>query len=300
MKALVLLTTGKLRERPDLTRALDILDEAGIATDLRASKDFADVLAQAESWARDCDLIIAAGGDGTVRGVADLAAKVGLPLGLLPLGTANDFARTLGVPNDLAAAARIIAEGRSARIDMGVVNGESFLNVASIGLSEEVTLHLTTERKRRWGALSYAIALSDVIKARRRFAVEITCDGVSKSLRAIQVGVANGRFHGGGFEVSPTARIDDGMLCAYAIAPQPLGKLLLMAASTKIGAHNLWDGVQWFQGKRIEVRTKRPRRVNVDGELLTRTPAVVELRRGAIEVFVPQSFRQSISGANAA
>lgn len=289
-KALVLLPISKLRERPDFSRALEVLEAAEISVDLRASKDVSRLFEQARDWIGDCDLLVAAGGDGTVRSLAALAESAGLPLGLLPLGTANDFARTLGVPNQLREAARIIAEGRTARVDISSINGHAYLNVASIGISEAVTLNLSAERKRRWGALSYILAFRDAVKAYRSFSVEITCDGKSEKLRAIQVGVANGRFHGGGFEVLPEARIDDGVLRAYVIEPQPLGKLLVMAASTKFKAHSLWDGVRWFEGRHIELKTKRSKRVSVDGELLTTTPATVELRPAALEVFVPKGF----------
>lgn len=289
-RALVLLATGKLRERPDLTKALAVFSDAGIDAELRASEDVPGLVAEAERAIEGIDLLVAAGGDGTLRTVAPLAESSGLPLGLLPLGTANDFARTVGLPANLERAALVIVAGRTARIDVGVVNEHRFLNVASIGLSESVARHLSGARKRRWGVLSYALAFRDAVKASRTFSVEIECDGRTEQLRAIQVGVANGRFHGGGMEVSPEARIDDGRLRAYAIEPQPVGKLMLMAASIKIRAHGLWEGVRWFEGQHIELRTKRPKRVNADGELLTKTPATIEIRPKAIAVFVTPQF----------
>lgn len=292
-RALVLLAAGKLRERPDLSKAMTVFSDAGIDAELRASDDFARLVAEAEQAIEDVDLLVAAGGDGTVRTVARLAERSGLPLGLLPLGTANDFARTIGLPANLERAAGIIVDGRTARVDVGVVNDHLFLNVASIGLSESVARHLTGERKRRWGVLSYALAFRDAVRASRTFSVEITCDGRSETLKVIQVGVANGRFHGGGMEVSPDARIDDGRLRAYAIESQPVGKLMVMAASIKVRAHGLWDGIRWFEGRHIELRTTRPKRVNADGELVTKTPATIEIRPKAITVFVAPQFEAS-------
>ena len=86
-----------------------------------------------------------------------LTVFFGLPLGVLPMGPANDLARTLGVPTDLDAAARVIAEGHTRRIDLGLVNREPFFNVASIGLSAELAQELTREIKRRFGGLGYGL-----------------------------------------------------------------------------------------------------------------------------------------------
>lgn len=293
VRALVLVSSGKLSERPDLSLALEIFEAAGWDVDLRASRDLGKVMDEIAERGEVFDLLIAAGGDGTVRQVAGLAAKLEVPLGVIPLGTANDFARTLGLGFDVAAAARTILPRRTAAVDLSTINGNCFLNVASIGLSEAVAENLTKERKRRWGGLSYALALFDVLKARRQFSVEIDCDGTANSLRSIQVGVANGRYHGGGVEVSPSARIDDGALRVYAIEPQPLGKLLVMALSTKLGAHDLWEGVRWFEGKRIALKTKRAKRVSVDGDLITTTPLLAEVQHGALTVIVGHEFRSA-------
>jgi diacylglycerol kinase (ATP) len=101
--------------------------------------------------AGDCDLVIVGGGDGTLNGAAPGLLEVSLPLGVLPLGTANDFARTIGLPLNPIEAAKVIVEGHLQPIDLGEVNGHLFFNVASIGFSAELARELSGEAKRRWG-----------------------------------------------------------------------------------------------------------------------------------------------------
>ena len=107
-------------------------------------ESFADVISRR---ADHCDLVIVGGGDGTLNSAASGLAYTGLPLGVLPLGTANDFARTVGIPNDPVKAAEIIAAGNAKPVDLGEVNGHLFFNVASIGFSAELAAR--TERTRQ-------------------------------------------------------------------------------------------------------------------------------------------------------
>ncbi len=104
------------------------------------------------------DRVVIGGGDGTLNAAAPALIETGLPLGVIPLGTANDLARTLELPVDAAEAAAVVAAGRRRRIDMGEVNGRPFFNVASLGLGVDLTRALTRDAKRRWGVLGYAVA----------------------------------------------------------------------------------------------------------------------------------------------
>ncbi|MHC5828099.1 MAG: diacylglycerol kinase family protein, partial [Nostoc sp.] len=120
------------------------------------------------------ELVIIGGGDGTLNAAVDALVDTQLPLGILPLGTANDLARTLEIPNSLSEACKIIAYGNLHRIDLGWVNGKHFFNVASLGLSVKITERLTKEVKRRWGIFAYAATALQVIweasTVRRKYA----------------------------------------------------------------------------------------------------------------------------------
>ena len=155
--------------------------------------------------AKNYDCVIVGGGDGTLNAAAPALIETGLPLGILPLGTANDLARTLGIdPNPVAAAGLIVA-GNLRPIDLGEVNGHPFFNVASIGFSAELAQELTAEAKRKWGVVGYAIAALRLLMRTTPFTAFIDHDGTTETIRTVQVSAGNGRHYGGGMTVESTA-----------------------------------------------------------------------------------------------
>src|SRR5919202_110360 len=154
------------------------------------------------------DLIVLGGGDGSVSSVVDFLVKSGAVLGLLPLGTANDFARTLGIPTDIQSACETIAYGEVVDVDLGLAGEDYFVNVASVGLGVEVTKALSPRLKRRVGALAYPLAAIRAFFAHQPFSATLSFpDGDHPTAsfgRLLQVTVGNGRFYGGG--PSPPAR----------------------------------------------------------------------------------------------
>ena len=221
---------------------------------------------------RDCrevDLVILAGGDGTMNSAVDALVECKLPLGILPTGTANDLARTLEIPTDLAAAAAVIGDGRRHAIDLGWVNGKYFFNAASIGLSAEVTRHHTKERKRRFWVFAYVLSLRDAWRHTRPFRARLRCDGRSTRLRAIQITVGNGRHYGGGMTVSENAAIDDGWLDVYCLRPGSFWGLLALFPALRLGRLRHRESVHVMRGRTIEVHTRRTLPVNTDGDLTT-------------------------------
>lgn len=234
------------------------------------------------------DLIVIGGGDGSLNAAADALAEAGKPVGILPLGTANDLARTLALPTDLDAACRVIADGRTRRIDLGRVNGKPFFNAASIGLSVTVTRKLSKQAKGRFGVFAYAAAAARAVGAGRPFHAEIVCDGEFHRARTVQVTVGSGRHYGGGLTVAEDAAPDDARLDVYSLeVTHWLGLLPLLPA--------LWSGrwkgrrnVRMLHGRAVEVRTRRPRSVNADGEVVTQTPATFTVQPGAVTVLVPR------------
>ena len=232
--------------------------------------------------------MIIGGGDGTLNAALPGLLETGLPLGIIPLGTANDLARTLGIPTDLAAAARIIACGKVQRVDIGEVNGHLFFNVASIGFGVDLTRALTSNSKRRFGTIGYAIAALRAVSRLRPFRAEIMHGHTIHISRTIHVAVGNGRHYGGGMTVSEHARIDDGCLHIYSLEVDSLWRLLRLLPALRSGRHDAWKEIRTLEGEEIEVRTpRRPRSVNTDGEIVTRTPAHFRVRGHAISVFIP-------------
>lgn len=237
----------------------------------------------------DCDLVIVGGGDGTLNAAISGLLDTGLPLGVLPMGTANDFARTLGIPPDPTEAARIIVAGLHRPVDLGEVNGHYFLNVASIGFSAELAQALTEEAKRRWGVLGYGIVAARLLIRSRLFTARLEHDGTVEELRTFQVAIGNGKHYGGGMTVEETATADDGQLDFYSLEVDHWWRLLALLPSLRKGTHGQWDDVRAFRTTEVTIRTRHPRPVNTDGELTTTTPATFRIRPGAISVFRPEA-----------
>lgn len=287
-RALILSPEGLERDDVRARPALDALEEGGVELRPQAFKGVsAEILGRAFA---DADLAVAAGGDGTVRFAAGLVRDSGVPLGVLPLGTANDFARTLGLDGDPLRGAAAIVAGNTRPVDIGLINGEPFLNVASFGLSAAVNRGLEGGRKRLWGPLSYVRSGMAVLLRRREFGVTLRIDGEERHMKAIQVGVANGRFQGGGAVVHPEALLDDGILHVYVVEQRPTLQLLAMALSVKAKAHGWWESVHLFEAHTVDVFTALPLDVSVDGDLIATTPVTCEVAPGALRVFVPEDF----------
>jgi diacylglycerol kinase (ATP) len=233
------------------------------------------------------NLIVVCGGDGTVSSSSLAVMESGLPLGIIPTGTANDLARTLGIPMDLGEAADVIAQGHSRAIDLGAVNGHGFFNVASIGLSTTITQKLDPQLKKKWGRLGYALAASKILGRARHFTATIVEKGQSIDVETYQIAVGNGRHYGGGNVVASTARIDDGHLDLYSLEMKNLWKMALMIRSFRSGTHGAWREVRTARCVEFDVSTRRPMPVNADGEIVTSTPAHFKVHPNAIKIFVP-------------
>ncbi|QOD04336.1 lipid kinase [Pseudarthrobacter sp. BIM B-2242] len=244
------------------------------------------------------DLVVVGGGDGTVSYAAGRVAGTNVVLGVLPLGTANDFARTLEIPNNLAEACATIAEGKVVDIDLGRANGEPFLNVASVGLSVSVTEALSPRLKRYIGPLAYSFATILAYTRHKPFRARLEFpDGDHEPLELedlLQVAVGNGRHYGGGNTVSPTAGIDDHILDIYAIVAGPLREHVSIARLLKDGSFIKHDRVHHLTSRSVRVVTEPPMPVNLDGEIATTTPADFTIQRNAVHVVVPQSSTSAL------
>jgi YegS/Rv2252/BmrU family lipid kinase len=235
----------------------------------------------------EVDLVAVGGGDGTLNAAALGVIERKLPLAILPMGTANDLARTLGIPVDLDAAAEIIAAGRMRRIDLGLVNGQPFFNVASLGLSAELAQKLTRDIKRRFGRLGYGLVALKVLAGARPFRALISSQEGTVRVKTLQIAIGNGRYYGGGNTVEKNAAIDDQHLDLYSLEVSRAWKLALMARSFRYGEHGAWREVRAIRAKEFDVSTRKPRPINADGEIVTETPAHFTIRPAAVAVFAP-------------
>jgi YegS/Rv2252/BmrU family lipid kinase len=266
------------------TNGIDIIEEV-------ATNDCGEIEAAIHRHRENVESIVLGGGDGTFNGAAGVLAEVNLPLGILPMGTANDLARTLGIPTDLAEACQVIAEGHRHSIDLGVVNDGYFFNVAHIGLGVQVARHLSSDIKSRWGVFGYFHALFTAFKKNRPFWARIEFDGHQTNLRSIQIAVGNGRHYGGGMVVAATATISDHRLHLYSIKPLNLWGMVRLAPMLREGPQkNRQEEIDLFDAQAFTIHTRKPMAVYADGEQMTFTPVRFSVLKGAISVYVPKNI----------
>jgi diacylglycerol kinase (ATP) len=269
--------------------AVDVLERGGMRLQRESCQGPDELSATILRLAGAVDLVVLGGGDGTLNAAAPALMETGLPFGILPLGTANDLARTLGIPPDVREAAQVIVNGHLRRIDLGEVNGKPFFNVASLGLSVRMTRALTHDVKQRWGKLGYAVATCRALSRMRPFSAEIRHDGHVHTVRTLQISVGNGRHYGGGLTVEEDAEIDDGCLNVYSLEFDRLWKLALIYPVFRSGRHGMWKEVRTISCTEVEIRTWRPQPVNTDGEITTETPARFRVVPKAVAVLAPVS-----------
>jgi diacylglycerol kinase (ATP) len=232
--------------------------------------------------------IAVGGGDGTMAQAVDVLANRKTVLGLLPLGTGNSFARSLGLdPHDLDAAVAVIARGGVGRIDLGRVNGTHFANFATIGLSSEIAAATPASAKSWSGPLAYALAAVRPFFAHRAFRARIRWRGGKLDLRTEDIIVANGRYFGA-TPVTADASLVDGRLALFTTDdPSRLGALRTYLAFG-LNRQSALRGAHAVSAAKFEIRTSAQQWISIDGSLLEKTPARFRVARGALRVYLPE------------
>ncbi|MCW6507982.1 lipid kinase [Lichenifustis flavocetrariae] len=286
-RALLIVNTHARRGAEAVQQVEEALVGAGLAVERQACAKRDDLAGLIRSRAADIDCVVIGGGDGTLNAAAPALLDTGLPLGIIPLGTANDLARTLNIPVNPIEAVAIIGAGHEKKIDIGLANDHPFFNVASIGFGVDLTRALTRDAKSRWGALGYAVAGFKVLSRMRPFRARIIQGDSRIMSKTIHLAIGNGRHYGGGMTVSEDAAIDDGRLNVYSLEVRSVWKLLVLLPSMRRGTHGRWHEVKTLSGQEIVVQTRRPRSVNTDGEITTKTPARFKVLPGAVTIYTP-------------
>jgi len=238
--------------------------------------------------AKQPDILILGGGDGTISSLVDHIVGSDIPLGLLPLGTANSFARTLGIPFDLDEAINIIAAGHRRRIDLGMIDDDYFANSAAIGMSPLIAKTIPHQLKRFGGRAGYALWAAVQSARFEPFRVTVTVDGGARAiLSALEVRIANGSYHGG-TRVVEQAKVDSGEIVVQVVEGETHGRLALNWLATLAGSDLRHQLTREFRGRAIRIETNPPLPISIDGEVLARTPVTAKVAPHAIEVFAPR------------
>jgi diacylglycerol kinase (ATP) len=230
------------------------------------------------------DLVIIGGGDGSINAAIEGLLDTELPLGIIPLGTANNLARTLQIPNSIVQACQIIARGKAQFIDIGWVNGQYFLNIASLGLSAEVNQRVSKRLKKHWDVFAYILTAIQALVTIRSFWVDIYVDRQSIETKTIQITIANGRYYGSGLVIADDAAIDDERLDLHSLEIQHWRQILPLLPAAFLGKSPSGEGVRLIRGKDIEIITRKSHPIHTDGEQTTKTPARFRVIPHALKV----------------
>ena len=240
------------------------------------------------------DTIIAAGGDGTLNEVINgIGENLGnAAVGLVPLGTGNDFGRSIEMPTDLDAAIEVMRAGETRAIDLVRVTSDEvryFVNVSAGGFSGLVNEKLTPEMKKSWGPLAYLRSAAAALPELRAYRTTLALDNTeSITMELYNVVVANGRYVAGGRLIAPEASIDDGLLDVVLIPERPASELALLVAQIALGTHMSSAAVVHRRAAKLTVNSKPGMWFNVDGELVGNEPATFEIVPRALRFIAPK------------
>ena len=269
-------------------------EHAGVEVDLHRAQDGADVLRLAkEAAAGPSDVVVVGGGDGTIGSAASVLAESDKAMGVLPLGTLNHFAKDLAIPLDVEEAVRNVAQGRVVRVDVGEVNGKTFVNNSSLGLYPSIVRDRKEQQQRlgrgKWPAFFWA-TLHALHRHRSILDLTLSVDGQELRRRTPFVFVGNNVYEMEGFDIGKRERLDRGELSLY-LAPgaRPID-LVFMAIRALFGGLRGADDFETLRTTELRIDTRTgPVRVANDGEIsMLETPLRYRVRPGALRVVVPR------------
>jgi lipid kinase YegS len=286
-----LILNGKKASRPDIRDAVDQLRREGHELEVRVTWEFGDGIRLVGEASHDgIERVIAGGGDGSVNEIANgllRLPEVARPaMGILPLGTANDFATACGVPTDPRAALELVLEGEEVPVDLARANDRYFVNIASAGFGAAITAETPVELKNFLGGGAYTImGLLKALQFRPYEGSLRTPDG-DRDGSVIVGAICNGRQAGGGQSLAPEARIDDGLLDIVLLSPFPIADVAVVAREI---AEPTPDGkyVTCFQAPWVEVKARDPIPVNLDGEPISDDEIRFEIVPRAVRMVLP-------------
>ena len=248
------------------------------------SGDHAKQLARA--MAETGEVAVAVGGDGLVGTLAGALDEQRGALAIIPCGRGNDFARVLGIPTDPAEAARLAAQGREKLLDVGRVDGKTFVGIASYGFDSDAN-RIANETKIVRGNLVYLYAALKALALWKPARFTVVVDGERHEFLGHAVAVANSKAYGGGMYLVPHAELDDGQLDVMLMAHRPKRHILRSFPKVFKGTHVDDPAVTFLKGEVVEIDADRPFTVYADGDPLAELPATVTIERQTLRVIVP-------------
>ena len=268
----------------DELRAL--LARHGLGDELIASESAGEARSLAAQAAREgYDLVVAAGGDGTIGNVAEQLLETSTALGVLPLGSVMNIPRSLGLPRDLEAAAAILAEGAVATIDVGEVEGRPFYEAGSVGMNAAMFKEARRFDRGDWSSIVRTVWVAFRYRPAR---MTIRLDDRVVKTRALMVTIANGPYTGVAMTVAPAARLDDGRFDVTVFRRFSKPALLRHLAGIAFGRYRPAPELATHRSARVEITSVHPLPARADARDLGHTPVTFTVRPAALRVVVPR------------
>lgn len=232
------------------------------------------------------EMVIVGGGDGSLSSTVDYFVGHDCIFALLPLGTANSFARTLGIPLDLDGAIHVIAHGRPRRIDLGMIDGDYFCNCAALGISPLIAETVPHGLKATLGRVGYLGWAGYQLARFRPFKLTVSDETGSETIDALEVRIANGAYHGG-TELIEDARLDSGEIVVQAVIGNARHRLIYSWGASFLKLRSRKRTVREYRGRSLRVVTDPPLPISIDGEVLAQTPVTASVARDVLNVAAP-------------
>lgn len=291
--AVLIVNTYSRRGEKLFFRALDALQKNGIIVTASYPVRHPDRLPEIvnEAIRRRGDLVVVGGGDGTISSIVDYFAHQDVVFGLLPLGTGNSFARSLGIPLTLEEAIKVIVKGKVAEVDLGKVNDDYFANVISIGFPAEVARNTPNWLKKITGPLAYGIVGIKYFFTSKMFDCQLSSNNQTYKIKTHHIIVANGSVYG----ITPIGLktdVDNRQLLVLTMNMVNRWQLLKFWISFLAGNHHKLPNLKYFLTSDVTINTDPRRYIDIDGESVAQTPARITVDPGALKIMVPQTFHK--------
>jgi diacylglycerol kinase (ATP) len=280
-------TAGRGKARRHVGEVERQLASRGAAVDVHASSSPADLTrVAAESSTAGYDRVVICGGDGTFHlAVREFDLDRGV-LGVVPLGSGDDFARVLGIPRDVRGACDLILDGRTREVDVATANGTRYLGVAGLGFDSEVAGYAQNVKLLR-GSIVYLYSILRVLPRFTPHRVRIETESGTREEVIMFAVVGNTRQYGGGIRIVPDALIDDGVLDVCIVHRTSRLQLLMTLPRVYNGTHVRKAFVETGRGRRFRFESDQPLDVYADGESVTTTPVMFSLAERKLKVVAP-------------
>lgn len=277
-------------------RGCDVFDEARAKLEL-AGVELIDAVAVEEPDKMDetviaavakAPMVIIGGGDGSLSSTIDHFVGQDTVFAILPLGTANSFAKTMQMATDMDSAVDVIANGRRRRIDLGVIDGDYFVNAAALGLSPLIADTVPHRLKKYLGMVGYLIWAARSAFHFRPFRLRVTLDdGTLVKVWATEARIANGTHHGG-VELVESQEVDSGEIVIQAVTGKSLWGLAWSWFATLFKLRHRAQTTTEWRGKSMRLEARPRQKISIDGEIAAKTPVTVCVAKGAMEVAAPR------------